>query len=82
VHWQETDNAKYTSAGSKLISQFIPVSNFSILESNIAFSVSAAGIAFAPANVMSINYLVLEANSQPGWFSSAVPTAFRPRLLL
>lgn len=80
VHCQETDSAQYTSAASKLISQFIPASYFSVLASSIAPAASAAGITFAPTDVTSIIYSALEANNQPGWFSSAVPTAFVTRI--
>ncbi|KUJ20254.1 uncharacterized protein LY89DRAFT_779047 [Mollisia scopiformis] len=77
VKRQATDAAQFTSAADQLISQYIPSTALPALESAIS---SAASVAQITGEPLSLIYEALLSSSIPGWFSSAVPSAYSTQI--
>lgn len=74
---QATNAAQFTSAADQLISQYIPSTALPVLESAVSSAASAASVAGEP---LSLIYDGLLALSMPGWFSSAIPSAWSTQI--
>jgi hypothetical protein len=74
---QATDAAQFTSAADQLISQYIPSTALPVLESAVSSAAKAASVTGDP---LSLIYDGLLAASIPGWFSSAIPSAWSTQI--
>ncbi|KAE8443084.1 hypothetical protein EG329_002407 [Mollisiaceae sp. DMI_Dod_QoI] len=74
---QAPDSAQFTSAADQLISQYLPSTALPTLESAVS---SAASVAQVTGEPLSLIYDALLANPIPGWFSSAVPSAWSTQI--
>ena len=74
---QATDGAQFTSAASELISKYIPSAALPALESSVS---SAASVAKVTGEAKSLIYDALLASNIPGWFASAVPSAYTSQI--
>jgi hypothetical protein len=74
---QATDAAQFTSAADQLISGYIPSTALPALESAISSAASAASVT---GDAKSLIYEALLATSVPGWFVSAVPSAWSTQI--
>jgi hypothetical protein len=74
---QATDAAQFTAAADQLISQYIPASAITALESAVSSAASAASVS---GNALALIYDELLATSMDGWFSSAIPSAMSTQI--
>ena len=74
---QPTDAAQFTSAADQLISKYIPSTALPVFESAVS---SAASAATVTGDAKSLIYSALVATSIPGWFASAVPSAWSSQI--
>lgn len=74
---QATDAGQFTSAASKIISQYIPSTALPGLESAVAAAASAASVSGDAASLL---YSALLAESAPGWFKSAIPDGWSTQI--
>jgi hypothetical protein len=74
---QATNAAQFTSAADQLISEYIPSTALSVLEAAVSSAASAASVTGDPKSLV---YDGLLAISMPGWFSSAIPSAWATQI--
>jgi hypothetical protein len=74
---QATDAAQFTSAADELISEYLPSTALTALESVFSSAASAASVT---GDGKSLIYEALLASSVPGWFASAVPSAWSTQI--
>jgi hypothetical protein len=74
---QATDAARFTSAADELISEYLPSTALPALESVFSSAASAASVT---GDAKSLIYEALLASSVPGWFASAVPSAWSTQI--
>jgi hypothetical protein len=74
---QATDAAQFTAAADQLISQYIPASAITALESAVSSAATAASVS---GNALALIYDELLATSMDGWFSSAIPSAMSTQI--
>src|SRR5450432_3100256 len=65
---------QFSVAASQLISQYVPQSAYAVLAPSVQVAASSASVSYS--DVQSLFYSALLATSVPGWFNSAIPSAY------